>query len=168
MSAFVVDKTHIDLLVRAADEYGRRGTGSGFRYWKTDDGTFGGVWGELDRYAEELPSYQDHLEKVTPSQFGQILLRDAGELPGPIDAYYIGPYIYEDPGVLPTPEQVFNLIDCLDYQSCETDDWETTQAATILRTLRETVCRHVDGYATPSGWVDLDRIVAERKEATTR
>jgi len=173
MSAFVVGKAHIDLLVKAAEYYGKQGyQGSRMQWWQVDeDGNYAG-W----RYLEANEDLRD--EYYTLSQLGQILVNenvasvshrysepgrvcyygaeasasmedldaDMGELPGPIDAYYMGPYVYTDPGRVLTPGQVFKAIDCLDYQSCEHPRWRTSEAFAFLTTLRETVCRHVAEY----------------------
>lgn len=177
MSAYVVSKTHIDLMVRAADHYGRREIdGMGFRWWRVDEnGDFAG-WHELDELAEVAPSRHDpeYLVKIMPSAAGQILVNenirsvsgqypdadpDVGDLPGPCDAYYMGPYVYEDPGRVLTPAEVFKAIDNYDYQSCESDDWRRTEAFAFCESLRRTACRALDGYAAaPWGF--------ERTEAT--
>ncbi len=164
MSAYVVDKSEIDLLVRFALE-GTRSLiqGQKFQWWEVDaEGKFAG-WRYLDRYADGTDP-----AKVTPSQFGQILVSENvasvshrysepgrvvyygpeaaasmedtedEDLPGPCDRY-----VYADPGRTMTPGELFAAIDCLDYQSCEHDGWETSEAYAILRTLREAGCRIV-------------------------
>ena len=45
------------------------------------------------------------------------------------------------------PLQVIKLVRSLDYQSCETDDWETTLAAQQLRWISDSAINHLDGYA---------------------
>lgn len=178
MSAFVVDREHIDLLTR----YALRGT-SKFQWWQVDeDGNFAG-W----RYLDELASGDDP-ERVSPSQFGQILLsenvksvsyryNDEGrthyygaehaaemeptpdeELPGPCDRYYLAPHVYGDPGYTLSPGELFAAIDTLDYQSCEHPTWMQSEAFALLRSLREDACRRVAGYAeAPHTW-DRDEI----------
>jgi hypothetical protein len=99
-----------------------------------------------------------HKAYVTPSAAGEMLVtenvrsveyrypdtaRDRGDLPGPTDAYYMAPYVYEQPSVELTPGLVFELIDTLDYQSCEHDGWITSEAYAFLRELREAWCRVV-------------------------
>lgn len=161
MSAYVVSKTHIDVLVRAALHYGGR---DGFRWWRTDEnGDYDG-WRKLDKFADSYAGMRDreHLELVSPSRAGQILVSenvasvsyrypdddvDAGELPGPTDAYYLGPYVYSDPRYVLTPAEVFKAIDCLDYQSCEHPEWRSSEAYALLRSLREAACGAVDGYS---------------------
>ena len=44
------------------------------------------------------------------------------------------------------PVQVLKLVRSLDYQSCETDDWETTLAAQQLRWISGEAISRLDGY----------------------
>lgn len=170
MSAFVVSKVHVDLLVRAALE--AKEHGSPFQWWRVDgSGKYEG-WRRLDPLAEGLDDESEHpaeyMVRCSPSAAGQLLVSenvrsvhhrypgddvDAGELPGPCDAFYMGPYVYEDPGYTMSPGEVFKAIDCLDYQSCEHEGWTTSEAFSFLRSLRDAYCRRVDGYeAAPWGW----------------
>lgn len=156
MSAFVVDKYHIDLIVRAAEHYGRQGMqGARMQWWQVDeDGEFAG-WRYLNANEDTREEY------YTLSQLGQILVSenvasvagrypdtnpDVGDLPGPCDAYYMGPYVYTDPGRVLTPGQVFKAIDCLDYQSCEHAGWRKSEAFAFLTALRHKVCAAVSDY----------------------
>lgn len=185
MSAFVVSKKHVDLLVRVALTYGRD-----FTWWQVDAaGEYAG-WRQVDELAESHgPEEQERRGLFSPSQLGQILVSanvrsvgfrysepgrtayygpevaasmddldaDAGELPGPCDAYYMGPYVYANPGYTLSPGEVFKAISCLDYQSCEYDEWRQSEAFAFLGALRLEACRRVDGYEdAPWGWEDSD------------
>jgi hypothetical protein len=44
------------------------------------------------------------------------------------------------------PVQIIKAAHCLDYQSCETDDWETTLAYKILQTIISAACHNLPGY----------------------
>ena len=44
------------------------------------------------------------------------------------------------------PVQVLKLVSSLDYQSCETDDWEMTLAAQQLRWIMSDAISRLDGY----------------------
>ena len=44
------------------------------------------------------------------------------------------------------PVQVFKLIECVDYQCCETDDWKDTLAWRQLDWIRGEATRHLPGY----------------------
>lgn len=186
MSAWVVSKTHIDLMVRAAMLLGR----DTFQWWDVDDAGEFVAWRSLDERAESHgDEEQARRGLVSPSQFGQILVTenvrsvgfrysepgramyygaevaagmedvdpDAGELPGPCDAYYIGPYVYANPGYTLTPAEVFKAVSCYEYQSCETDEWRGSEAYRICQALIGLAVRHVDGYEdAPYGWEDSD------------
>lgn len=177
MSAYVVDKREIDLLVRAAlhaHPAGQPGTTREMSWWRVDEtGDYAG-WRELDPNAEHRTD-DDYKAFYTPSQLGQILVSenvrsvayrysepgravyygpeaaagmddldaDQGELPGPCDAYYMAPYVYADPGRDLTPGEVFEAIDCLDYQSCEHDGWRKSEAFAFLTSLRKAYCDRV-------------------------
>lgn len=76
-----------------------------------------------------------------------------GERPGPclLDAdiveaaaIYAG-YFVKHPQFI-TPVQILRLIDCLDYQSCETDDWPQTLAYRQIDWLRSSAIRKLQGY----------------------
>lgn len=180
MSAFVVNKTHIDLLVRAAIQASR--PNNKFSWWQVDaEGKYAG-WRELDEYADgSEEDYWEHKAKCSPSRLGQILVSEnvasvsyrypddnpeAGDLPGPIDAYYMAPYVYEDPRVNLNAGQVFAAIDCLDYQSCEHPGWETSEAYALLRSLRDAYCRKVEGYGGSPLIFDL-QWVADQPQDTS-
>jgi hypothetical protein len=48
--------------------------------------------------------------------------------------------------VLYTPVAVIKLAQCLDYQSCETDDWKETQACRILKSITSAAIDALPGY----------------------
>ena len=175
MSAYVVDKSHIDRMVSAAlkaHPAGHPGTTRRLRWWRVDEsGDYAG-WRELNTNAEQMTE-DDYMSYYTPSELGQMLLNENiasvsyrysepgrasyygaetaasmddledTDLPGPCDRYYLGPYIYEDPRVEMTPGQVFEHIDCLDYQSCEHPGWRSSEAFAFLTSLRDAYCRQV-------------------------
>jgi hypothetical protein len=45
-----------------------------------------------------------------------------------------------------SPVQIIKAVHCLDYQSCETDDWETTLAYKICQAILSAACRNLPGY----------------------
>ena len=44
------------------------------------------------------------------------------------------------------PVEILKLVACLDYQSCETDNWETTRAYKILESIKSFAINQLDGY----------------------
>lgn len=160
MSAFVVDKQHIDLMVRAAlKACPTRYAGDGRRlsWWRTDENGGYAGWRELNQHAETMED-DDYKAFYTPSQLGQMLVSenvrsvhhrypdtdpDEGDLPGPVDAFYMAPYVYADPGRDLSPGEVFRAIDCLDYQSCEHEGWRSSEAFAFCAALRKAYCDQI-------------------------
>lgn len=46
----------------------------------------------------------------------------------------------------PTPVEALKLVKCLDYQSCETSNWESTEAFRFLEAARERLIVKLPGY----------------------
>jgi hypothetical protein len=149
MSAYVVDKRHIDFLVSAALQAyppGQPGSTHRLSWWRVDgSGEYAG-WREINPNAEHMT---DDGQMLVSENVASVHHRypdddaDAGELPGPCDAYYMGPYVFEDPRREVTPGAVFRAIDCLDYQSCEHDEWRSSEAYAFLGALRKAWCDRV-------------------------
>jgi hypothetical protein len=170
MSAWIVDKAHIDLLVRVALDSGR----DPLRWWQVDEeGKYAG-WRELDELGKGLDDEARAASGVyTPDELGAMLWTEnvcsvsyrypsdsPASRPGPlsddIDGEAIS-YQYVNPGYTMTPGEAFRAIDCLDYQSCEHPGWRTSEAFAFLQALRERLCTQVDGYGSaPWGWSSSD------------
>lgn len=173
MSAYMVSKVQIDLLVRAAIKLGS--PSEPFRWWKVNEaGEYAG-WHEIDEYSEGNEQEGAHITKLSPSQVGQILVSEnfksvsyrydsEDDLPGPNDAYYVGPYVYEDPLYTFTAGQAFAAIDNLDYQSCEHDEWPRSEAYALLRSIRHEYCRKLQG---DSPWGFDEEWLAEQPKDTS-
>lgn len=56
-----------------------------------------------------------------------------------------------------SPVAVLKALNCLDYQSCESDDWEGTEAYRIIGAIRNRVITTLPGYQGGEGWDDFDR-----------
>jgi hypothetical protein len=189
MSAWIVSKRHIDIMVQSAiagctDSRGWLHPGEQFR-WRCD-----GQGYMLDPHATEpserpgfVPGYSTEI--VTPSMMGQQLVDecvksvthrypndnvDAGELPGPTDPYYLKPYVFEPvtrPGVftigaagltvaiepLVSLAELAKGVACYEYQSCEHDEWESSQAHAICESLTSHILHSLPGFdKAPWGW----------------
>lgn len=154
MSAFVVNKSHINALIHA---------GMAVQYppmsW----------YHEGQRYI---------LNDETADQVGQMLLdecvhsvsyRYEGEgiasLPGPCNAEWLIPFEYHFTDKRPTPLQTLKLISCYEYQSCEHPEWKASQAKAFCAALRDSTISRLPGYGDASWeWDDpeyykLDRAV---------
>jgi len=161
MSAWIVNREHIDVMLRAGFAYGVKGWG-GNLCWE------GG--GEGDR----------ELTHESADEVGRILWRENlrsiearypdtvenGDYPGPIDfeADQTETYTYRDPGFIPSAGETFQAVGCFEYQSCETDDWRESEAYRFCQALVDVTAAAL--YAGPWGW-DRDEI-AKRIDGQVR
>lgn len=144
MSAYIVSKVHIDALLTAALGNGAHDDAL---YWYTEEGggrrvthdTVDDVGAMLvsENVASIRARYPDVPEDLT-------------DAPGPIDNAFAvdavkGQYRFERTREFSTGE-LLAAISCYEYQSCEHDGWEGSDAQTFCRYLRESLCRKVPGY----------------------
>lgn len=137
MSAYIVEREHIAYLIDAAERLASRQRSNfswyheGQRHELTDHETEAGqmLWDENVRsvnyrYADSLPSTRTHLgldEQEVYKHHSKARLA--------ID-----------------PVQVLKSIRCLEYQSCETPDWEASSAHAFLRSLMLYAISNLAGY----------------------
>lgn len=145
MSAFVVDPRTIDYLIQYAQQhrgYGQSGVGITVprSLAKAD----------LPAWLDYQPGDRFYAQSVSANELGQVLLTEnvrsvraryedcpSDDLPGPIDRRRIWSYRFQ-PILAPLkPAWVVKACDCLDYQSCETSDWQETLAYAIVQAIRE-------------------------------
>lgn len=135
MSAFIVNKSHIDAMLRA-----RLGRAPNYLSWY-HKGT------------------HHQLTIDNADQVGQMLLGECvrsvsyrypndplTELPGRTDAEWIIPYTFYLMGRRPTPVQALKLISCYKYQSCEHPEWESSEAQAFCEALTATLIQNLPGY----------------------
>lgn len=177
MSAFVVDKAHIDFLVQAAlaggtDSVGWSGPHDGFSWWH----------GGRRHMVVSHVDIEDgrHSETVGPHVLGQRLLdenlrsvrdrypdldREGPDLPGPRDEYWRMPYVFE-PVLegscvsLATMRQVLPAVSSTavvgvqlshyEYQSCEHEGWRESEACAFVQAMRERLLHCLPGAADAS------------------
>ncbi len=140
MSAFIVNKAHIDaLMALAGNEFLRPNEffGAPPDYARARD-----LLGQM-LVNECLASVKYRYPKVTD---------DA--LPGPNDPYWLRPYVWPVLiGRTPTPVEGLKLISCYEYQSCEHPGWETSKAKEFCERLRPYLITKLPGYAeAPWEW----------------
>ena len=123
MSAFILDQDHINAMLQAAAP---RWPGDSANYrWNGEAYYFG----------------------ANRQQVGQVLLNENyrsvnyryGESEQP-------PTFVSRPVRSQTPVQLIKLCDCYNYQTCETPDWEQTEAYAICHALRERAIDKLPGY----------------------
>jgi hypothetical protein len=115
-----------------------------------------------------------NLRELTPDELGQILMaenvrsvrtrypNDAPDnLPGPCDQSRVLAYRFQ-PVSHQLPAWVVKAADCLQYQSCESDDYEETLGYKVVQAIREAAIRHLTVDA-PWGVTqeDIDKHMAE-------
>ena len=129
MSAYLVSKATIDAIVflrqRAAD---RGALTSSVR------GSFGTLSpDELGRalWRENMLSLRARYAKRMGEQVNEALLAS---------------YSYSPPGRLTTAVEFLKIIACYEYQSCEHDGWETSDARALCRCLAEHAITQLPGY----------------------
>ena len=154
MSAFIVDKEHIDLLVTAGLEFRSYGPLS----W----------WHEATGKRYELTPQRAHevgqmlWAENLASLVGRYPNDGSGERPGPIDFEddMVLTYRYQRiPGV-PDIATVAKAVHCYEYQSCEHDGWKTSQARAFCQALEHACVTRMPGYeAAPWGFTDRNYFV---------
>lgn len=131
MSAFIVNKEHIDALVRLAVVHDVSWyDGGAMRYTRHDPDGVG-----LMLLTENVNSVRYRYED-TPLD----------HLPGPLTAYWTKPYSYSPMGKVPTAVQGLKLVACLDYQSCEHPGWEASNAHKFCESLKDALINVLPGY----------------------
>ncbi len=80
---------------------------------------------------------------------------DAGttNLPGPVDAYYRRPYVYTTAEARRlSVVEAFLALDGYEYQSCESADWEASEACQFVNALRRALWHALPGYEDADTW----------------
>ena len=164
MSAYIVSREHIDALVTAAQS---RAIGcanaSPFRWWCSN--------GAGERFVKFLQMH----DQAGATAAGRMLWLEnlksvaarypsdgSGQRPGPCDLTdeEMASYEFKQLPGTPGPVIVLQAIKGLEYQSCEHDDWESSEAKAFLDALRDACIRVLPGMdAAP--WEITDRYVFE-------
>jgi hypothetical protein len=163
MSAFVVDKAHIDAMVAAGleSEYGNT-----LRWWFPDrevrqltrlnaDEVGAMLWSENVRsvdYRYSPPGreaiYGEGWETPDQDLPGRYV---TATLPGfdvEVSApEYLQPYTFSMPKRSYSPVEILKAISCFAYQSCETDDWRETEAFAFCEALQEDCIGRLPGMS---------------------
>lgn len=145
MSAFVVDKRHIDVLVRAAISYDYHG-----RLYYYHNGSSKEV---NHQNADEVG------QMLWNANVASVLYRyphDSLEsLPGRVDSPWLVPYSYDFQTTAITAVEVLKAIACFDYQSCEHPDYEASEAHSFCQALQHHAINALPGYdEAPWEWQD--------------
>jgi hypothetical protein len=86
--------------------------------------------------------------------------KDLAELPGPNDQTGLhGDYRFREFAGYPDPIVILKAVACYRYQSCETPDWEESEAFAFCDALEKTAISRLPGYDDAPGWSICDRSV---------
>jgi hypothetical protein len=171
MSAYVVDKDHIDALVKAGLELGRpEHVGSLRWFWPEiteQDREQASRPGEAISNGDvELARDRSHeLRQEDAHRVGAMLWAENvrsvsfrydtpedGDLPGPITfgVMDVAEYQYKPhPGWI-EPVAVLKALDCFEYQSCEHPGWRASEAHAYCESLRGRAIGSLPGYREAS------------------
>lgn len=140
MSAYVVDKVHIDVMVRAGlnVRYKPMGWYHGGKHHKL-------TYENADQVGQMLI---DECVRSVGDRYGNDKVT---ELPGPNNAYWLIPYKYEDRPMIPDAVTMLKVIGCYEYQSCECEDWQQSEAWAFCDSLKGAQ------YNRLPGWDDATR-----------
>lgn len=142
MGAFMVSRKHIAVLVTAARAWGiswRNSAGAWVTARDADPAELGRLlWAE--NMASVTARYPDTVVVGGP-QDGAVKLAD---LPGTIGESY--QYETHRDVALPSAVAVLKLCGCYDYQSCEHEGWEASEARKVVEAIRDTGIGRLPGY----------------------
>ena len=158
MSAWIVDRAHIDLMVTAGLDFS--GQHLSLRWW----------WDNPLRSDELTPLNADAVGRMLWAEnLASVAARypadKSGERPGPsgfrdedVESYRFDSI----PGRI-DPVVVLKSIDCYEYQSCEHKGWRTSEAHAFCDALRKAAIGRLTGYGdAPWGFDDRRLFVPQR------
>ena len=156
MSAFLLGKTHIDYLMKAAQAYVHGSTSFSWydekmnyhRFTHEDVNTVGAMlWLENKKSVEHL---------YGPKSEGMWT--------------HFKEYVYEDPehGGEVDWVQVLSAIACYRYQSCEHPEWLTSDAFHFVQALEKRAIQNLPGYNDAAWEVTAERLAEARKVRLAR
>jgi hypothetical protein len=143
MSAFVVSREHIDALVTAALDATPRRVGAPIAWY----------WPAIDRAEDNtatLRAKRYEARREEASRIGAMLW--ATNVHSVNHRYdeddWEDVYEYRRHPFDLSPVAILKAIDCYEYQSCEHDDWPTSEAHAFCQALRRAYIHLLPGYDT--------------------
>lgn len=140
MSAFVLGKVHIDAMLTAALSVDR-----GLYWYTKDDGGRRVSYETIDQIGAMLVKTNvDSVRARYPAD-------GFDDMPGPTDnGFAVAAAVNDEYHFARTQDfstgQMLAAISCYEYQSCEHDGWEGSDAEAFCKYLRAAMCRMVPGY----------------------
>lgn len=147
MSAFIVEKAHIDAMVQAGIRSGSPATGGFTLRWQVGDRP---EWTEdvtLEAYSVAVQERARELTRETANRVGAMLWNENKRS---VDHRYNEAndrevYRFASSRVT-NPVAVLKAIHCYEYQSCEHPEWETSEAHAFCEALSGAMVRSLPGY----------------------
>ena len=136
MSAFTVSDKHVSAILQGV--YGKTHTGQNIWPSQNDPKAYhyhSGLLAKCQSEANELMA--QNIRSVNWRY------RKSDHVPHDV---LVGNVQLDLKAVALSPLEVLKLIDCLDYQSCETDDWEQTISFGLLNRYRAMMIGKLPGY----------------------
>lgn len=155
----MLSKEHIDLLVAVIIQ-GPRGVRPGIYHapyfnHETTNQSHANAIGEM-LVKENLSSIHARYPDT---------ITDPDNTPGPFNQYWLAPYEYQERHYRMAVAEAFSAISCYEYQSCEHDEWEQSDASKFCDALRHSLARCIHGYSdAPWEWTQ-DQIDKARVRA---
>jgi hypothetical protein len=139
VSAYMVNRVHLDVLIRAGLVMSRESEVSWYHNGKRHELT-------LDKANET--GWMLARENVRS-------LRALYANPADIIPDWTESYTYANPGYTPTPVEVLKALKCYVYQSCESEDWRDTEACAFIETMTGRAVSMLAGYdKAPWEWTN--------------
>jgi len=143
MSAYMCNKEHIDYLLTAA--LSRK---HGPLSWWDKGGRFELTYETVNRVGAMLIS--ENQASLT-ARYGE--------------AEEVEPYIFTRYYGTIDPVQVLKSISCYEYQACEHDGWETSEAHDFCRALRHDAINRLPGYSDAEWGAPKPRVARQKLNA---
>ncbi len=140
MSAYILSKSHIDVLVTLAQRGPSGVPVCPMNAWHTVR------YGALDARTDYDLIGANLLAENCKSVQHRYPDCEASELPGPNDGHFMLPYRHSDPRRIPTAVEGLKLLACYEYQSCEHPGWSMSQAREFCESLRHCLISRLEGY----------------------
>lgn len=160
MSAFILSKTHIDVLITAGLRYSSGWRGPLTWYWPAIDAESDrGNWTSAE-LQEQARQRRRSLTRKTAGRVGAVLLAENRRS---VDHRYDEteweePYVFEQVPGWPDPVIILKAIACYEYQSCEHPGWRTSEARAFCQALQGRAITLLPGY-DEAPWDINDRTV---------
>ena len=138
MSAYMIDRNHVNYLVEAAMSYRLFGQNHSHLRWRGGE-LHAGDYDQATKVGQML--WDENLKSIL-ARYPDCSLDN---LPGPIGEDFV--YKHESrPHAVFEPPQIIMSCRCCDYQSCEHEGWEASEAKAFIDALEAAAAQSVDGY----------------------